>query len=113
MPFVQDGKVRILALTDAARSPVAPNIPTVSETIPGLGMHAWIGVFAPRGTPTPIVEQLNAAINEVLRLPDVQQKILNAGLEPWIMSPQEMAQFIRQEIVLWKALMREANVKME
>ena len=113
MPFVQEGTVRILALTDSSRSPVAPDIPTVSESIPGLGLNAWIGVFAPRGTPTQIVEQLNAGINEALKLPDVRQRILNAGLEPWIMSPQEMAKFIGEEIVLWRTLIREANVKAE
>ena len=114
IPFVQEGKVRILALTDSSRSPVAPDIPTVSEAgLPGLGLNAWIGVFAPRGTPAQIVEQLNAGINEALKLPEVRQKIMNAGLEPWIMSPQEMARFVREEIVLWKNLMREANVKLE
>jgi tripartite-type tricarboxylate transporter receptor subunit TctC len=113
MPFVQEGTVRILALTDSSRSPVAPDIPTVSESIPGLGLNAWIGVFAPRGTPTQIVEQLNAGINEALKTPEVRQRILNAGLEPWIMSPQEMAKFIGQEIVLWRTLIREANVKVE
>ena len=114
MPFVQEGTVRILALTDSSRSPVAPDIPTVSEIgIPGLGLNAWIGVFAPRGTPPQVVQQLNASINEALELPDVRQRILNAGLEPWIMSPQQMSQLVREEIALWKNLIREANVKVE
>jgi tripartite-type tricarboxylate transporter receptor subunit TctC len=110
-PFVQEGTVRILALTDSSRTPVAPDIPTVSESgMPGLGLNAWIGVFAPRGTPTEVVSQLNTGINEALKMPDVRQRILNAGLEPWIMSPQEMAQFVRDEIVQWRDLMREAKV---
>jgi len=110
-PFVQEGTVRILALTDSSRTPVAPDIPTVSESgMPGLGLNAWIGVFAPRGTPTEVVAQLNTGINEALKMPDVRQRILNAGLEPWIMSPQEMAQFVREEIVQWRDLMREAKV---
>jgi tripartite-type tricarboxylate transporter receptor subunit TctC len=111
MSFVQEGKIRILAVTDSTRSSLLPDIPTVSETIPGLGLNAWIGVLAPRGTPPQIVDQLNAGINEALRMPDVRQRFLNAGLEPWIMSRQEMAQFVSQEIVLWKKLIQEANLK--
>jgi tripartite-type tricarboxylate transporter receptor subunit TctC len=111
MSFVQEGKIRILAVTDSTRSSLLPDIPTVSETIPGLGLNAWIGILAPRGTPPQIVDQLNAGINEALRMPDVHQRFLNAGLEPWIMSRQEMAQFVSQEIVLWKKLIQEANLK--
>jgi tripartite-type tricarboxylate transporter receptor subunit TctC len=111
MPFVQEGTVRILALTNASRTPVAPDIPTVSEIgLPGLGLDAWMGVFAPRGTPPEIVAQLNAGINEALKSPDVRERIMKAGLEPWIMSPQQLAEFVRQEIVLWRDLMRDANV---
>jgi tripartite-type tricarboxylate transporter receptor subunit TctC len=114
MPFVQEGTIRILALTNSSRTPVAPDIPTVSEIgIPGLGLNAWIGVFAPRGTPSQVVQQLNASINEALELPDVRQRILNAGLEPWVMSPQQMSQLVKEEIALWKNLIREANVKVE
>jgi tripartite-type tricarboxylate transporter receptor subunit TctC len=114
MPFVQEGTIRILALTNSSRTPVAPDIPTIAEIgIPGLGLNAWIGVFAPRGTPPQVVAQLNASINETLELSDVRQRILNAGLEPWIMSPQQMAQLVKQEIALWKNLIREANVKVE
>jgi tripartite-type tricarboxylate transporter receptor subunit TctC len=114
MPFVQEGTIRILALTNSSRTPVAPDIPTIAEIgIPGLGLNAWIGVFAPRGTPPQVVAQLNASINETLELSDVRQRILNAGLEPWIMSPQQMAQLVKHEIALWKNLIREANVKVE
>ena len=103
MPFVQEGTIRILALTDSSRTVVAPEIPTVAEIgMPGLGLNAWLGVFAPHRTPPKIVAHLNASINEALELPDVRQRILNAGVEPWIMSPQQMAQFVSQEIVLWK-----------
>jgi tripartite-type tricarboxylate transporter receptor subunit TctC len=114
MPFVQEGTVRVLALTDSSRTPVAPDIPTLGESsIPGLGLNTWLGVFAPRGTPAPIVGQLNDGINEALKSPEVRRKILNAGLEPWIMSPQQMAEFVKEEIALWRDLMREANVTLQ
>lgn len=114
MPFVQEGTVRILALTDSSRSPVAPNIPTLAESgVPGLGLNAWIGVFAPHGTPPQIIAQLNGGINDALKSPDVSQRLLNAGVEPWVMTPQQMAQLVHQEIVQWKTFIREANVKMQ
>jgi tripartite-type tricarboxylate transporter receptor subunit TctC len=114
MPFVQEGSVRILALTDSSRSPVAPDIPTLAESgVPGLGLNAWVGVFAPHGTPPQIVTQLNGGINEALRSPDIHQRLLNAGVEPWIMSSQQMAQLVHQEIIMWRNFIRQANVKIQ
>jgi tripartite-type tricarboxylate transporter receptor subunit TctC len=114
MPFAQEGSIRILALVDSSRTALAPEIPTVAESgVPGVGLNAWLGIFAPRNTPPNIVALLNAGINEALESPDVRQKILRAGIEPWIMSPQQMAEFVKDEIALWKNLIREANVKLQ
>jgi tripartite-type tricarboxylate transporter receptor subunit TctC len=114
MPFVQEGSIRILALTDSSRSPVAPDIPTLAESgVPGLGLNAWVGVFAPHGTPPQIVTQLNSGINEALKSPDIHQRLLNAGVEPWIMSSQQMAQLVHQEIIMWRNFIRQANVKIQ
>jgi tripartite-type tricarboxylate transporter receptor subunit TctC len=93
---------------------VAPNIPTVAESgVPGFGVDAWIGIFAPRGAPPSIIAQLNSTINETLAMPDVRQRILTSGLDPWPMSPQAMSAFVKEEIARWKILVREANVKVQ
>lgn len=112
-PLVADGSIRILAMVDSVRSSVAPAIPTVSELgLPGFGLDAWMGMFAPRGTSPEIVTKLNSVINEALMQPEVRKRILAAGLDPWVISPQDMAAFVKEEIARWKVLVSEANVKM-
>lgn len=114
LPFEQSGKIRILAVVDASRTALAPEIPTVAESgVPGLGLNAWLGMFAPRNTPSSIVTLLNSGINEALQSADVREKMLKSGVEPWIMSPQQMADFVKEEIALWRNLIREANVRLQ
>ena len=113
MPFVQEGTIRILALIDSSRTARGAGIPTVSESgIPGLGLNAWLGVFAPRGTPPNLSRSSTPASTRhwSCRRSSADTK---AGIEPWIMSPQQMAEFVQDEIALWKNLIREANVKLQ
>ena len=114
MPFATEGSIRILALVDTTRTSVAPDIPTVAESgLPGFGVDGWVGIFAPRGTPPNEVALLNSTINEALATPDVRQRILNSGLDPWPMTPQSMRAFVKKEITQWKVLVRETNVKLD
>jgi tripartite-type tricarboxylate transporter receptor subunit TctC len=114
MPFATEGSIRILAIVDSARTSVAPNIPTVAESgVPGFGLDAWIGVFAPKGTSPDIVAKLNSNINEALALHDVRDRLVTAGLDPWRISPQEMSSFIKADLARWSVLLREANVKIQ
>ncbi len=114
MPFAAEGSIRILAIVDSTRTAVAPDIPTVAESgVPGFGLDAWIGVFAPKGTPSDVVAKLNAHINEALALPDVQKRLVAAGLDPWQLSPQDMSSFIKADLARWSVLLREANVKIQ
>jgi tripartite-type tricarboxylate transporter receptor subunit TctC len=113
-PFAAEGSIRILGVTDSTRTSVAPDIPTIAEGgVPGFGVVGWMGVFAPRNTPPAIVTQLNGLINEALAEPEVRRRILAAGLDPWVVSPQQMAKSIKDEIAQWKVLIREANVKLQ
>jgi tripartite-type tricarboxylate transporter receptor subunit TctC len=114
MPFATEGSIRILGLVDSTRTSVAPDIPTIAEAgAPGFGLNAWIGVFAPRGTPADVIARLNRSINDALALPDVRQRLLMAGLDPWQITPQDMNSFIKDDIALWSRLLREAKVKVE
>ena len=114
MPFATEGSIRILAIVDSKRTSVAPDIPTVAESgVPGFGLDAWIGMFAPKGTPAAIATKLNAEINAALALPDVRQRLIRAGLDAWQVSPAEMNAFIKADLARWSALLREANVKLE
>jgi tripartite-type tricarboxylate transporter receptor subunit TctC len=114
MPFGAEGSLRILALVDSKRSSVAPHIRTVAESgVPGFGVDAWIGLFAPKGTSSDIAAKLNFSINETLALPDVRQRLVAAGLDPWQLTPQEMSSFIKTDLARWSVLLREANVKIQ
>jgi len=114
MPFAAEGSIRILAIVDSTRTSVAPEIPTVAESgVPGFGLDAWIGILAPKGTPPDVVARLNSSINEALSLPDVRERLVAAGLDPWRLSTQEMSSFIKTDLARWSVLLREANVKIQ
>ena len=82
-PFVQSGKVTVLAVTDAQRSPLAPQVPTLAELgHRGVEVSAWQGLFAPKGTPAAVLQTLNAHVNEILKMPDVVAKMALFGAQP-------------------------------
>jgi tripartite-type tricarboxylate transporter receptor subunit TctC len=110
----KSGKARILAVASRKRSPLLPNVPTISETgLPGFDSSTWFAVVAPPGTPPEIAQKINGAIVEALKLPDVQQKFIELGAEIVGNSPSDTADFIASERVRWKKVIDTANVKQE
>jgi tripartite-type tricarboxylate transporter receptor subunit TctC len=115
LPFVKNNQMKMLAVSTAQRAATAPDIPTVSEAagIKDFDFSLWGGFFAPRGTPKEIVAQLNAAINEVLALPDIRQKMADAGADIIPMSVEEFAAFMRRESEKYMRVTKEAGIKPE
>jgi len=113
LPMAQEGKIRALAQTTAKRSPSAPDVPTVAETVPGFEATTWFAVFAPAGTPSDIVARLNTEMRRVFALPDVLEKLKSLGLEPWISSPEELTRFQAGEIVKWAKVVKDSGAKAE
>ncbi len=111
LPMAKEGKIRALAQTTAKRSAAAPDIPTVAETVPGFEATTWFAVFAPAGTPREIVNRINAEMQRVFKLPDVQEKLKTLGLETWISSPEELAQYQASEIVKWAKVVKDSGAK--
>ena len=96
-PHVKTGRVRALAITTAARSPSAPEIPTVAESgLPGFEMSAWDAIFAPAGTPKPIIDKLSAAVRKALEDPQVKDSLLARGTEVVPSTPEELANCCRR-----------------
>ena len=89
----RDGKVRALAVTGAQRSPAAPEIPTMSEFLPGFEITSWGGVMGPAGMPRPIVERLNALTRQSLEADDLKRRFLENGATPWYTTPEELAAY--------------------
>ena len=114
LPHIKAGRLRALAVSSLKRSSVAPDIPTVAESgLPGFEALTWFGLFAPAGTPQPIVDRLNAEARKTLASPEVSAKLTQQGLTVVGNSSAEMKAYMQQEIPKWGKLLRDANIKAE
>lgn len=112
LPHVRSGRLRALAIASAARSPAAPDVPTVEEAgVPGYYYTAWVGYLAAAGTPRDIVSRLNADIIKAINAPDVRDKLAAVGFEIQTGTPEDFAQLIARERVRMAKLVREAGIK--
>jgi tripartite-type tricarboxylate transporter receptor subunit TctC len=113
LPHVRAGKLKALAVASRQRFPRLPGVPTLAETLPGFESVAWFGIVAPPGTPAPIVDKVAGAVQEALKLPDVQKRLADLSAQPMGLGPGETAAFMRQEVERWGAVIRAAGVKLE
>jgi tripartite-type tricarboxylate transporter receptor subunit TctC len=104
------GQVRAIAISTLTRSPSAPDIPAVAETLPGFELNSWYGMMAPAGTPKPIVVRLNQELVRALRIPDVVEWMKQNGLDPAPTTPEEHAAYIRAEIAKWSKIVQAARI---
>jgi tripartite-type tricarboxylate transporter receptor subunit TctC len=105
------GKVRALATSGAKRNPLTPDLPTVGETVAGYEATIWIGVMAPKGTPTEVVTFLNKSINAVIETPAVKEAWLKQGAIPLVKTPDEFGAFLRQDIAKWANVIKISGAK--
>jgi tripartite-type tricarboxylate transporter receptor subunit TctC len=115
VPLMQAGKIKLMAVSSAKRSPVAPDIPTVAEStgISNFDFTLWVGFFAPRGTPKDLAQSLNTAINKILLEPDIKSKLEADGAVVTPLSIDQFTGFVRAEIGKYKEIIAEAGVKSE
>ena len=106
LPYVKAGKLRAIAVTTQRRSPLVPNLPTVSESVPGYLAITWHGMLAPAGTPQAIVSRLNQALAHVLKQPNLQEVLHSQGLEPTHSTPEEFARMIAEDIARWSKVVK-------
>jgi len=112
-PFVKSGQVRALAHTGRGRLAAFPDLPPVSDSVPGFEAYEWNGVFVPAGTPAPVVSRLNAALNDALREPKVAERLAALSVQAKPNSPAEFAAFFKSELDKWGRVIREANIQLE
>lgn len=114
VPQVKGGKVKALAVAQAKRSALVPDVPNAGEAgLPGYDAYSWAGFVAPAGTPAEVVARLNAEIVKALSAPDMRDALLTRGAEPQPGTPEQFAAFVRAEMTKWARVVREANIKVD
>jgi tripartite-type tricarboxylate transporter receptor subunit TctC len=111
LPFMKAGNVRCLAVSTSKRSPIFPELPTLDEEgIKGYEHSLWNGIFAPVGTPADIVAKLSAGFAEVLRSPDVIERLAALGIEPVGSNPEEFSRYFRAEVEKWTTVIKKTGI---
>ena len=107
---IKGGRVRAIVVSSKERATVLPNVPTVAESgYPGFDAMGWFGFFAPAGTRADVIQRLNAEVRSVLAMPEVRERIVATGNEPWWSTPAEFGGFVRAEIGKWAKVVRESG----
>lgn len=113
-PQIRAGRLRGLAVTGRQRSPLFPDLPTISEFYPGYLLTTWLGIFAPVGVPDAVMSRLRTEIDKALAMPDVKVRLNAAGgLEPYITTQQEFAEIIRADYDKYGKLVKQINAKVD
>lgn len=113
MPHVKSGRVKMLAVSSSQRSRLAPEIPTLAETVRGVALESWVGLLAPAGTPTQIVRTLNASVLKAIGTPDVQQRLVAQGYDVKGGTPEEFHQLIQADIATYSKIIRAAGIRVD
>lgn len=113
LPYVKTGQLRALGVTGLQRSAMAPEVPTVAETLPGFEITTWYGVLAPTGTPPDIIAKLNSEMVKASQHPEVKRKLAEMGVDVQMSSPEAFGSLIRAEMTKWAEIIRLTNVKAE
>ena len=109
--LAKDGKIRALAVAGPQRSPIFPDLPTVSETLPGFEAVLHYGIVAPAGTPDAIIRKLNVALRDAVNAPDTKERMATDGTEPLPSTPEEYAADIDKEEKKWSAIVKRSGAK--
>jgi tripartite-type tricarboxylate transporter receptor subunit TctC len=109
-PQVQQGNLRALGVATLERTPLAPQVPAIAETLPGFEAVSWVGIVAPAGTPAAIVDKISQAFGAAVLRPEIVSRLQELGYTPARNAPAEFAQFIRDDRAKWQRVAREANL---
>ncbi len=110
IPYLESKQMKLIALVEPGRIKKMPDVTTVNEIVPGVEVTSWVGVFAPAGTPKPIIDRLNAAMNKVLALPEVKAKLDRIGVVPMTGTAAEFDKRVRQDLNFWKDAIEVAGI---
>ena len=113
-PHTQSGRARLLAVATLNRSPLAPEIPSMDELgYKGFDIPAWLGLFAPAGTPKEIISRLNAEVARIIARPDVKQTLTLMGIDAFTSTPEDLGDYVKSEMQKWARLVKDAGIQPE
>jgi tripartite-type tricarboxylate transporter receptor subunit TctC len=111
MPYVKANRLRAIAITSAKRSSIAPDIPTVGETVPDYEAVLWFAVLGPKALPKDIVTRWNKEIDRIVQLPEMKERMANDGTEPIGGSPEHFREVLKRDLAKWQKVVKTANIK--
>ncbi|MBZ1351074.1 tripartite tricarboxylate transporter substrate binding protein [Alcaligenaceae bacterium LF4-65] len=112
-PHVRDGKARALGVSSAERSPLVPNLPAISEQLPGFVSLTWFGVLGPAGLPAPIVDKVNAAFNAALNNPKIREQLAGMGIDAVGGTPAEFVKRMADDTAAWSKVIADAKITLD
>ena len=113
MSYAKSGRVKILAVSSVKRSRLAPDIPTISETVKGVALESWVGLMVPTGTPPAVIRTVNAAVLKAVAQPETRQRLVGEGYDVQGGTPEEFAALIRSDVKQYSRVIREARIRIE
>ncbi|MDB5947573.1 MAG: tripartite tricarboxylate transporter substrate binding protein [Ramlibacter sp.] len=113
MPFVKDGRMKVIALSSASRAASNPEIPLIQDTVPGFTAMSFIGIIAPAGLPPALLQRISADVGRAVRTQEVSARMAQLGMEPVGSTPEQYNAVIRQEIDKWSRVIRTSGIKLE
>jgi tripartite-type tricarboxylate transporter receptor subunit TctC len=112
LPYVQQGKLKALAVTGETRFPALPKVPTFTESgVPNFDVKSWHALLGPAGLPRPVIDVLAAEVAKIMAMPDTVERLTSLGLTPFISRPEQLAAMMREETVRYGAVIKAANIK--
>jgi len=111
LPFIKAGKLRALAVLGAKRTPILPDVPPMSDFLPGYALTNWFALVIPAATPAEIRNRLHAEVVKILRAPDIKDRLLGMGAEPVGSTQEQFGAFIKSEVAKWGKVIRDADIK--
>lgn len=110
LPHVREGRLRALGITSLKRSPLLPDLPPISDTVPGFESVTWFGLYGPKGLPADIVARVNTAVNQALQDPEVKERLARLGIEPAGGTPQQFTALLEKDRARWKKIITERKL---
>jgi tripartite-type tricarboxylate transporter receptor subunit TctC len=109
-PHLQDGRLKVLGITSAKRSPLLPDVPTVAEALPGFASNTWFGLYGPKGLPQEVTTRINQALNATLQDKELVERLAKLGAEPGGGTPEAFAKLVADDAATWGKLIRERKI---